>query len=57
MKETTEITITSTHSDGEKWSTTVKSEGLNMEVLHELMIRGAIGHGFSEDTVKNHLGE
>lgn len=52
MKEQTEINITTTHSDGSEFSTTVKSEGLDIEVLYNLVERALLGHGFHPDTVK-----
>lgn len=44
--EKTEIKITTTHGDGSEYSTTVNSEGLDIEVVTDLLERALLGHGF-----------
>lgn len=44
--EKTEIKITTTHDDGSEYSTTVNSEGLDIEVVTDLLERALLGHGF-----------
>lgn len=55
MKEQTEITITTTHYDGDQTTTTVKSNGLDAQVIYDLMERAFLGHGFHPDTVKEYF--